>query len=60
LNDANLMAGLHAGDTVDTKPAEKSRGVESLGCGQGWHGLKGFGVLHTALPKDARGAAAAG
>jgi hypothetical protein len=30
LNDANPMAGLHAGDTVDTKPAEKGRGVESL------------------------------
>jgi hypothetical protein len=30
LNDANLMAGLHAGDRVDTKPTEQGGGVESL------------------------------
>jgi hypothetical protein len=30
LNDANLMAGLHAGDWVDTKPTEQGGGVESL------------------------------
>ena len=30
LNDANLMAGLHAGDRVDTKPTEQGAGVESL------------------------------
>jgi hypothetical protein len=29
-NDANLMAGLHAGDRVDTKPTEQGGGVESL------------------------------
>ena len=33
LNDANLMAGLHAGDRVDTKPTEQGGGVESLGRG---------------------------
>jgi hypothetical protein len=30
LNDANLMAGLHAGDRVDMKPTEQGGGVESL------------------------------
>jgi hypothetical protein len=30
LNDANLMAGLHAGDRVDTKPTEQGGGIESL------------------------------
>jgi hypothetical protein len=30
LNHANLMAGLHAGDTVDTKPTEQGGGIESL------------------------------
>ena len=30
LNDANLMAGLHASDRVDTKPTEQGGGVESL------------------------------
>jgi hypothetical protein len=29
-NDANLMAGLQAGDRVDTKPTEQGGGVESL------------------------------
>jgi hypothetical protein len=33
LNDANLMAGLHAGDRVDMKPPEQGGGVESLGRG---------------------------
>ena len=30
LNNANLMAGLHAGDRVDTKPTEQGGGIESL------------------------------
>jgi hypothetical protein len=30
LNDANLMAGLHAGDRVDTKPTEQGGGIEPL------------------------------
>jgi hypothetical protein len=30
LNDANLMAGLHTGDRVDTKPTEQGGGIESL------------------------------
>jgi hypothetical protein len=30
LNDANLMAGLHTSDRVDTKPTEQGGGVESL------------------------------
>jgi hypothetical protein len=30
LNDANLMAGLHAGDRVDMKPTEQGGRVESL------------------------------
>ena len=30
LNDANLMAGLHAGERIDTKPTEQGGGVESL------------------------------
>ena len=30
LNDTNLMAGLHAGDRVDTKPTEQGGGIESL------------------------------
>jgi hypothetical protein len=30
LNNANLMAGLHAGDRIDTKPTEQGGGIESL------------------------------
>ena len=30
LNDANLMAGLHAGERVDAIPTEQGGGVESL------------------------------
>ena len=30
LDDPDLMAGLHAGDRVDTKPTEQGGGIESL------------------------------
>ena len=54
LNNANLMAGLHAGDRVDTKPTEQGGGIESLRRGQHRQGFHSAGFLHAALPNDTR------
>ena len=55
LNDANLMAGLHAGDRVDTKPTEQGSGIESLRRGQHRQGFNSADFRHAALPNDTRG-----
>src|SRR5262245_57511475 len=55
LNDANLMAGLHAGVLVDAEPTEQGGGIESLRRGQHRQGFNSAGFLHAALPNDTRG-----
>src|SRR3954465_11851028 len=55
LNDTNLMAGLYAGDRVDTKPTEQGGGIEPFGRGQHRQGFNSAGFLHAALPNYTRG-----
>ena len=55
LNDSHLMASLHTGDWVDTKPTEQGGGVESLRHGPHRQGFNSSGLPHAALPNDTRG-----